>query len=344
MIKKVLVTGGCGFIGSHSVVDLLENGYEVVSLDNLSNSDETPLDGIEQITGKRVQNYAVDLRDMAALERVFAAHNFMGVVHFAAHKAVGESVKNPIEFYQNNVAGMFNLVQCVQKYGIQHFIFSSSCSVYGNSTELPVTENTPIGEPQSPYAHTKQIGEKILENLANIEPNFKVVNLRYFNPAGAHESAKMGEDSINLALNLVPVITETAIGLRKETAVFGNDYPTRDGSCIRDYIHVMDIAHAHTLALQQIESGNNKSKVGVYNLGIGDGVSVLEAIYAFEKVSGQKLNYRIVERRAGDVVSIYCNYEKAKAELGWTPKYNIEDIMRTAWAWENVRRRVFETM
>lgn len=334
---KILVTGGCGYIGSHTIVDLLENGCEVVSVDNLSNADEVVLGGITKITGTTVQNHVIDLADRTSTLRLFHEEQFDGVIHFAALKAVGESVQQPIRYYQNNLNSLLNVIEGMEETGCKRLIFSSSCSVYGNSKELPVTEATVRQEAESPYARTKQMGEDILFDYCRVHPGFHTALLRYFNPAGAHSSGLIGEAPSNPASNLVPVITETAIGKRKEMTVFGDDYNTRDGSCIRDYIHVMDLAHAHTLALDYLQTKDKASNYEIFNLGTGAGVSVLEAIYAFEQVSGQKLNYRIGDRRIGDVVSIYANYEKAEQELGWVPALDIKDIMRTAWEWEKVR-------
>lgn len=339
-MKKILVTGGCGYIGSHTVVDLLDQGFEVISIDNLSNSDEKVLDGIEAITGKRVRNYAVDLCDLAATREVFEANpDIAGIIHFAALKLVGESVFEPLKYYHNNLEGLTNLLKCAEEFKVSNFIFSSSCSVYGNTDVLPVTEDTPFGEAESPYARTKQIGEQILTDYAKVNDWFKCVRLRYFNPAGAHESALIGEAPTNPATNLVPVITETAIGKREKMSIFGVDYDTRDGSCIRDYIHVMDLADAHTRCLQYLLENRNETNCDVFNVGIGEGVTVLEAVNAFEKVTGQKLNYELGPRRPGDVVAIYANKSKAERLLGWQPKRNIEDIMKTAWAWEVARTK-----
>jgi len=338
LMKKVLVTGGCGYIGSHTLVDLLNAGFEVVSIDNLSNSDEKPLDGIEKITGTRVRNYKVDLTDLEKTRAVFEKNpGITGIIHFAALKSVGESVFEPLRYYHNNLEGLVNILTCACEFGVHHFIFSSSCSVYGNAEELPVTEGTPFGEAECPYARTKQIGEKIIGDLCAVTPEFNAILLRYFNPAGAHESALIGESPRNAATNLVPVITETAIGKRPSMTVFGDDYSTRDGSCIRDYIHVMDLANAHTKALQYLLEKKNPGDCQVFNAGIGEGVSVLEAIRAFEKVTGKALNYTIGPRRAGDVVAIYSNNEKSQKCLGWQPKRGVDEIMRTAWAWELVR-------
>lgn len=342
-MSKVLVTGGCGYIGSHTIVDLLRNGFDVVSVDNLVNSEESILRGVEKITGVKVPNYRIDLRDLKATEQIFLEHeNISGIIHFAALKHVGESVFQPIRYFDNNINSLLNVLKCMKEFGVAHLIFSSSCSVYGNAEDLPVTETTPLKEAESPYARTKQMGEQIIRDVTRAFPELHSILLRYFNPAGAHPSAEIGESPRNKASNLVPVITETAIGEREEMTVFGDDYATRDGSCIRDYIHIMDLANAHTKALQYLLQGRNYESLEVFNLGIGEGVTVLEAINAFEKVTGEKLNYSIGDRRAGDVVAIYANYEKAKKRLGWQPEYKIEDIMRTAWDWEKKRRSIPE--
>lgn len=337
-MPKILVTGGCGYIGSHTIVDLIGHGFTTVSVDNLLNSNESALDGVAQITGQKVQNYRTDLCDLEGVRQVFRDHpDIQGVIHFAALKLVGESVEKPLRYYRNNIVGLLNLLECMQEAGVEHLIFSSSCSVYGNASDLPVTEATPRQEAESPYARTKQIGEDILQDLTKVDPRINAILLRYFNPAGAHESAHIGEDPSNPATNLVPVITETAAGKRRELVVFGNDYPTRDGSNVRDYIHVMDLANAHTKALQYLLEKRNTARCEIFNLGIGEGVTVLEAIQAFERATGAKLNYRIGPRRPGDVVAIYANLDKATRLLGWVPQRNIDDIMRTAWAWEQVR-------
>lgn len=337
-MKKVLVTGGCGYIGSHTIVDLLDKGFEVVSIDNLINSSEVALEGVYQITGKRVRNYAVDLCDREATLQVFSAHpDMVGIIHFAALKSVGESVEQPLRYYHNNINSLLNVLECAREFEVPHVIFSSSCSVYGNSSALPVVEDTPLEQAQSPYGHTKQIGEEIIRAFSVVSPEMRFILLRYFNPAGAHPSALIGEAPSNPASNLVPVITETAIGKRGEMMVFGDDYPTRDGSCIRDYIHIMDLANAHTRALQYLLDGKQTEGCDVFNLGIGEGVTVLEAVHAFERVTGKKLNYRIGARRPGDVVAVYADNRKAASLLGWQPRYGIEDIMRTAWEWELVK-------
>ncbi len=343
-MSKVLVSGGCGYIGSHTIVDLIDNGFEVISIDNLSNSDESVLGGIRKITGKDVRNYQVDLCDLEKTEQIFESHpDIQGIIHFAALKSVGESVEQPLRYFQNNLNSLINILSCMEKFGVEHLIFSSSCSVYGNADQLPVTENTPLQEAESPYARTKQMGEQIIQDFLGKGVKSKVVLLRYFNPAGAHESALIGESPINKANNLVPVITETAVGKRAELVVFGDDYDTRDGSCIRDYIHIMDLAHAHTKALQFLLEKRNSSNLEIFNLGIGQGVTVLEAVKAFEKVTGLQLNYRIGPRRPGDVVAIYANQDRAANLLNWHPSRGIEDIMETAWAWEKTRSEHVKT-
>ncbi len=345
-MKKVLVTGGCGYIGSHTIVDLIDNGYEVISIDNLINSSTTPLKGIREITGKEVSNYEVDLCDLSATRQVFSENpDIAGVIHFAALKQVGESVEQPLRYFRNNINSLLNVLTCMREFSVANLIFSSSCSVYGNAEELPVTETTPLQEAESPYARTKQMGENIIRDLTQAVHDINVILLRYFNPAGAHETSLIGEAPTNPASNLVPVITETAVGKRREMTVFGNDYPTRDGSCIRDYIHVMDLANAHTKALEYLLADRQSSNCEVFNLGIGEGVTVLEAIKAFEQVAGKALNYRIGDRRPGDVIAIYANYDRAARLLQWQPERNILDIMRTAWEWEKKRNesRVEET-
>ncbi len=337
-MKKVLVTGGCGYIGSHTIIDLIENGFDVISIDNLSNSTEEPLDAIEKITGKQVRNYEVDLCDAKLTRAVFEKHSdLIGIIHFAALKSVGESVFQPLRYFHNNLQSLVNVLACARDFKVPHLIFSSSCSVYGNADDLPVTENTPFKEAESPYARTKQMGEHIIEDFCKTSTDFGAILLRYFNPAGAHESALIGESSRNKATNLVPVITETAIGKRESMTIFGDDYDTRDGSCIRDYIHVMDLANAHTKCLQYLMAGKNEKNCEVFNVGIGEGATVLEAVNAFTKTTGKNLNYEIGPRRAGDVVAIYANKNKAAELLGWEPKRGIEEIMKTAWDWEVAR-------
>ena len=333
-MAKILVTGGCGFIGSHTIVDLLENGFSVISIDDNSRSNAFSMNGIEQITGKKVKNYKVDLKNYDETRAVFQENtDISGVIHFAAYKAVGESVAEPILYYENNLFGLINLLKCVDEFKVPDFVFSSSCTVYGNPDEIPVTEASPIKKAESPYGATKQMGEEIIANFTK-RGDCAAILLRYFNPVGAHPSGLIGELPIGKPQNLVPAITQTAVGKLPRMFVYGNDYPTRDGSCIRDYIHVCDIAHAHTLAVQYLIDKKNKTACDVFNLGTGDGVSVLEAIQTFEEVSGVKLNYEIAPRRAGDVIAIYANNEAAVTGLGWQIHYDLKEMMRTAWAWE----------
>ena len=335
---KVLVTGGTGYIGSHTIVDLIESGYEPISIDNGANSDPSSLEKVAMITNSLIGHYPIDLCDAVKLEKVFQEHEFIGIIHFAALKAVGESVEKPLLYFKNNLNSTLNILEMALKYKVKNLIFSSSCTVYGNAEHIPVTEDTPMKEAESPYGRTKQMGEQMITDTYK-NTHHKAILLRYFNPAGAHPGGLLGEAPSNVAQNLVPVITETAIGKRNKMTVFGSDYDTRDGSCIRDYIHIMDLARAHTLALEYLLQNKQSEPVDVYNLGIGEGVTVFEAINSFEKVSGNKLNYEIGKRRPGDVVAIYANYSKAKANLGWVPKYGIEDIMSSAWEWEKNRSK-----
>ncbi len=333
-MQTILVTGGCGYIGAHTIVDLIENGFNVISVDNLSRSSENSLVGIEKITGKKVKNYNIDLTNSQAAETLFTENpNITGVIHFAAYKAVGESVEAPLEYYENNIYSLVNLLKLAVKYNAMHFIFSSSCTVYGNPTDIPVTEQTPLLPAASPYGATKQMGECIIKDTAFVKP-LSTILLRYFNPVGAHPSTAIGELPFGRPQNLVPAITQTAIGKLSTMQVYGDDYDTRDGSCIRDYIHVCDIARAHTLALQYSIKNNQPKSCEIFNLGTGNGITVLEAIKAFEKVSGLSLNYQIGPRRAGDIVAIYANNDYAVKKLGWEIKYNLDDMMRTAWEWE----------
>ncbi len=338
-MAKILVTGGAGYIGSHTIVDLVEKGFQVVSIDNHHNSSPKAIDNVSKIVGQNIQNYAIDLCDAHQVAQVFETHpEIEGVIHFAALKSVGDSVSDPIFYFRNNMGGMINILEQVQKHQVKAFIFSSSCTVYGNADELPVTESTPMKPAESPYGRTKQFGEQMIQDIAPVCPDTNFISLRYFNPAGAHPSGLIGESAMNKATNLVPVITETANGKRASMSVFGEDYDTRDGTCIRDYIHVMDLADAHTKALQFALEGRAKNNTEVFNLGIGEGVSVLEAIQAFEKTSNTTLNYTMGPRREGDVVAIYADKSKATTLLGWNPSKGIEDIMRTAWAWELDRK------
>ena len=333
---KILVTGGTGYIGSHTVVELQNRGYDVIIVDDLSNSSIEVLDNIAKITGKKLLFEQFDLTDQDKTKGFFRKYNdIKGVIHFAAFKSVPESVEQPLMYFKNNLNSLINILQCAEDFDVDNFVFSSSCSVYGNTSQLPVSEEAPLAEPESPYARTKQMGEAICRDFTNLHKDFNTILLRYFNPVGAHPSALIGEFQ-DLSESVVPVITKTAIGARKEMNVFGTDYDTRDGSCVRDYIHVSDIAHAHTKALQYIIEDRNKSNCEVFNLGTGNGVTVLELIAAFEKVSGEKLNYKLGPRRAGDVIQVYANNNKARKQLGWETKYDLDAMMDTAWRWEQV--------
>jgi len=333
-MQTILVTGGCGYIGAHTIVDLIENGFNVISVDNLSRASDQSLVGIEKITGKKIKNYTVDLTDKVATENIFKENSgITGIIHFAAYKAVGESVELPLDYYENNLCSLVHLLQMSVKYHAKHFIFSSSCTVYGNPDASRVTEDTPLQAAASPYGATKQMGEVIVKDTAHTFP-ISAILLRYFNPVGAHPSTAIGELPIGRPQNLVPAITQTAIGKLPKMQVHGTDYDTRDGSCIRDYIHVCDIAHAHTLALQYSIKKNQEKSCEIFNLGTGNGISVLEAIQAFEKVSGVTLNYEIGPRRSGDIVAIYANNDKAVKQLGWNCKYGLDEMMLTAWKWE----------
>ncbi len=331
---KILVTGGCGYIGGHTIVDLVNNGFDVISVDDLSRGSLRMLGGIEEILGITIKNYKVDLTNLDDTQAIFIENpDIIGIIHFAAYKSVNESVLEPLKYYRNNLNSLVNILQCAKDYMVPNVVFSSSCSVYGNATKLPVDELTPLTTAESPYAFTKQIGEVICADFAKQNEGINISLLRYFNPVGAHPSILIGELQ-EKPENLVPVITQTAIGKRADMTVFGTDYDTRDGSCIRDYIHVMDIANAHTKALQYLIAGKNKDSVEVFNLGSGNGVSVLELIQSFEEVSGKKLNYILGPRRAGDVIAVYADNSKARKLLGWMIQYQLSQMMDTAWRWQ----------
>ena len=333
-MNKILVTGGCGYIGAHTIVDLIENGFDVISADNNSRSNDNILESVEKITGKTVKNYKVDLCIYDDTVAIFQENpDIIGIIHFAAYKSVGESVKNPLLYFENNLNSLINILKCADEFAISNFVFSSSCTVYGNPDAIPVTEETPMKAAESAYGATKQMGEQIVNEAVNSN-TINAILLRYFNPVGAHPSALMGELPLGKPENLVPAITQTAIGKIPMMQVWGNDYQTRDGSCVRDYIHVCDIAHAHTLALNYLLQNKNETNCDVFNLGTGDGHTVLEIINEFEKASGVKLNYEIGARRHGDVVAIFANNDKAKNLLGWQPKYSLKEMMATAWKWE----------
>ena len=338
-MPTILVTGGLGFIGSHTVVELQQAGYEVMIIDNLSNSSIEVLDRISKITGKKPIFEQIDLREKGKVQDFFQRYTSIeGVIHFAASKAVGESVEKPLLYYENNIASLIYILQELQKKEKVSFIFSSSCTVYGQADELPISENAPFKQAESPYGNTKQINEEIIRDTCHISANIKAISLRYFNPIGAHSSALIGELPNGVPQNLVPYITQTAIGLRESLSVYGNDYPTPDGTCIRDYIHVVDLAKAHIAALERLLKENNESNYEAFNIGTGKGSSVLEVIKAFEKVTGQALPYKIVGRRAGDVVSAYANTYKANKELLWKAELTLEDALLSAWNWEKKLR------
>jgi len=338
---KILVTGGLGFIGSHTVVELQNEGFEVVVVDNLSNSSLDVLDGIEAITDKRPIFEEFDLREKPKVESFFQKYqDVAGVIHFAASKAVGESVEKPLLYYENNLGVLVYILQELKKKQRANFIFSSSCTVYGQADQMPITEESPVKPAESPYGNTKQVGEEIIKDSCKVNPQLKAIALRYFNPIGAHPSGKIGELPIGVPQNLVPFITQTGMGLREQLSVFGDDYPTEDGTCIRDYIHVVDLAKAHVAALQRLLKDKNEANYEVFNLGTGKGSSVLEVIRSFERVSGQKLNYKIVDRRPGDVVQAYADTTKANKVLGWKAISTLDEAMESAWEWEkNVRSR-----
>lgn len=339
-MHTILVTGGCGYIGSHTMVDLIENGYDVISIDNNSRSTTRLLEGAQKITDRKITNYPVDLCDVEALQKVFRKHQIKGIIHFAAFKSVDESVEKPLAYFQNNLVSQINMLRCAEEFDVPHFVFSSSCSVYGNADVIPVTEETPLKKAESPYGRTKQVGEDMIMDVAKVSTR-RFILLRYFNPTGAHPSGIIGEMPFGKPSNLVPAITQFAAGKLPALKVYGNDYDTRDGSCIRDFIHVSDIAHAHTLAIGYMAKQTSGNNCEIFNLGTGNGVTVLEAIHAFEKVTGKKLDYTIADRRPGDIVAVYANNDKARQKLNWIPKFDLNDMMKTAWKWENALGSIF---
>ena len=341
MKKRILVTGGTGFIGSHTTVELQNAGYDVVIIDNLSNSDANVLDGIEKITGIRPAFERVDCCDLAALEGVFKKYpGISGIIHFAASKAVGESVEKPLKYYENNIMSLVNLLKLMPEYGVKGIIFSSSCTVYGqpDPENLPVTEEAPIKTAESPYGNTKQINEEIIQDYIKSGANISAIILRYFNPIGAHPTAIIGELPNGVPANLIPYLTQTAIGIRPCLSVFGDDYDTPDGSCIRDFIYVVDLAKAHVAAMARIVEGKNADPVEIFNVGTGNGVSVLQLINTFEKVTGVKLNYKIVARRAGDIEKVWGNVDKANNVLGWKAVHTLDEALLSAWKWQQQLR------
>ncbi|HHD82757.1 MAG TPA: UDP-glucose 4-epimerase GalE [Bacteroidetes bacterium] len=331
-MQKILVTGGAGYIGSHTIVELLSAGYEPVIIDNYSNSDKIVLEKLQKITGQKIIAYEADCSDVKALRKIFSEQNISGVIHFAAFKAVGESVEKPLKYYDNNLISLIRLLEVMNEFKVNNFVFSSSCTVYGQPDNLPVSEDAPVQQANSPYGYTKQVSEQIIMDVINSGSEINAVLLRYFNPIGAHPSALIGELPLGVPNNLVPFITQTAAGLRKELTVFGDDYQTPDGTCIRDYIHVSDLANAHVKAFEWID--NNGKSLGIFNIGTGQGASVLEVIQSFEKESGKKLNYKIGPRRPGDVEQIWANADKSNKELGWKAKYTLDNAMLHAWKWQ----------
>jgi UDP-glucose 4-epimerase len=339
MRKKILVTGGTGYIGSHTTVELIEEGFEPIIIDNLYNSEAIVVDRIQKITGVKPHLEVFDLCDREKLDRFIQKNNdILAVIHFAAYKAVGESVNKPLEYYRNNLLSLINLLDVMKRHGIPSLVFSSSCTVYGQPEKLPVTEDAPLQPATSPYGNTKQIGESIIRDTTVSDKNLKAISLRYFNPIGAHPSALIGELPRGVPENLVPFLTQTGYGIREELKVFGDDYNTPDGSCIRDYLHVVDLAKAHVIAIKRLIEGKSKTNYEVFNLGTGKGVSVLEAIKSFERVSGIKLKYKIVGRRAGDIEKIWANPSYANKELGWKTLSSLDEAMKTAWDWEKMFR------
>ena len=335
MKETILVTGGTGFIGSHTTVELQNAGYNVVIVDNLSNSQANVIDGIEKITGIRPAFEKVDLQDFAATEAVFKKYQgIRGIIHFAASKAVGESVQKPLLYYRNNILSLVNLLELMPKYQVKGIIFSSSCTVYGQPDQLPATEETPIKKAESPYGNTKQINEEIIQDTVKSGSPIQSIILRYFNPIGSHPSAIIGEMPNGVPQNLIPFLTQTAMGIREKLSVFGDDYDTPDGSCIRDYIYVVDLAKAHVCAMSRILDGKTEEPVEIYNIGTGQGTSVLELINSFERATGVKLNYEIVGRRAGDIEKVWGNVDKANRVLGWKADTPLDDVLRSAWKWQ----------
>lgn len=341
MKGKILITGGTGYIGSITSTVLIEQGYDVIIVDNLSNSDIENLDRIKAITGVRPVFYKFDLQDQEKVKELFAENpDLAGIIHFAAAKAVGESVEIPLHYYRNNILPMLNILDAMKTSGIENFVFSSSCTVYGQPDRLPVDESAPVKPAESPYGYTKQVNENILKDAVRSGQKINGIALRYFNPIGAHPSGLLGELPKGVPNNLMPFITQTACGIREQLSVFGEDYNTPDGSCIRDYIHVADLAEAHIAALERLIEGRNKSGFEVFNIGTGNGISVFEAIKSFEKVSGKKLNYKVVDRRAGDIEKIWADTEYANKELGWKARYTLDEMTLSAWKWEQNYRKV----
>ena len=334
MAKRILLTGGTGYIGSHTAVELIHQGYEVIIVDDLSNSEHRTIESIEKITGTKPEFHQFDLRNSPSLEKLFKDNKFDGIIHFAAKKAVGESVEKPLLYYDVNLNSMLNLLKLMELYKVSNLVFSSSCTVYGQPSRLPVTEDTPFALAESPYGHTKQIGEDILNHTTRTNGQLQALSLRYFNPVGAHPSALIGELPIGMPANLVPFITQTVAGLRSKLKVYGNDYNTPDGTAIRDYIHVVDLAKAHVRAIERMLNHEQKKSYEYFNIGTGKGSSVLEVIQAFERINHTKVPYEVVDRRAGDIVKIYADTTRANNELNWKAQLNLDDMMKSAWKWQ----------
>lgn len=339
-MQTILVTGGTGYIGSHTTVELIEQGYRVVIVDNLSNSSVEVLDGIESITGTRPVFEQFDLCDSSRVNVLFEKHQIDAIIHFAALKAVGESVEKPLDYYYNNLASLINLLKAQEKYHVPSMVFSSSCTVYGQPDELPVTESAPVKKAMSPYGNTKQIAEEVIEDTIRAVPFIKGIALRYFNPVGAHQSASIGELPLGVPLNLVPFVTQTVAGIREKLRVFGTDYNTPDGTAIRDYIYVCDLAKAHVVAVERLLAGKNKKSFEIFNLGTGNGASVLEIIRTFEQATGMKVNYETADRRAGDIEKVWADTTFANKELGWKAETPLDVTLRSAWEWEKKIRNI----
>ncbi|KYG76216.1 UDP-glucose 4-epimerase [Roseivirga ehrenbergii] len=337
-MQNILVTGGAGYIGSHTVVELHNAGYNPIIVDNLSNSRKSVLTGLKNITGKDFTFYQIDCNDRNAFRQVFKSHDISGVIHFAAYKAVGESVAKPLEYYENNVGSLMTLIRLMKEEGVEKLIFSSSCTVYGQPDQLPVTEQSPKKTAESPYGNTKQVCEEIIEDTSISDKSFRAIALRYFNPVGAHPSSEIGELPLGVPNNLVPFITQTAAGWREQLTVFGDNYDTEDGSCIRDYIHVVDLAKAHVKSLEYLTKHANLS-FDIFNIGTGKGNTVLEIVNTFEEISGVKLNYRIGERRSGDIEKIYADVTKSSETLGWKTEKSLKDSLKDSWNWQKTLKK-----
>jgi len=341
MRRQVLVTGGMGYIGSHTVVELINEGFETIIADDLSNSSNDVLNGIEQITGVKPIFENIDLKDSQKTNSLFEKYPAIdSIIHFAASKAVGESVEKPLLYYRNNLVSLMNILECMKKHNVPNLVFSSSCTVYGEPDKLPVTEVSPIKEASSPYGNTKQVCEEIIHDTLAVSPEIKAISLRYFNPIGAHPSALIGELPLGIPANLVPFITQTAAGLREKLSIFGDDYNTPDGTCVRDYIHVVDLAKAHVHAIRRMIENKNDGNYEIFNVGTGKGLSVLELVNAFQQVNNVELKYQIVGRRAGDIVEIYADTSKANEVLGWKSQSTLEETLRSAWEWEKKIRNI----